>query len=171
MPPNAPAREAMTSEKGSLHRFESDATAGAYDEKFCHSASTLLDLLAATPCQSLEACLIDQIQGNRLSECPGLSLLHRFFEISGCSEVLSLLRILGIKYDDNCTLIAVSRVIDPWIDKSSSLLHVVRPAFCRGAATMLKQSLLNTALTTSSAMRCLRVSSHCSDYENRNCGL
>ena len=36
---------------------------------------------------------------------------------------------------------------------------------------MLKRSLLSTALTTSNALCCLRVGSHCSDYENGMVGF
>ena len=59
----------------------------------------------ATPCQSLEACLIDQFKEIDCRSVQNPSLLHRFFEVSGCREVLSLLRILGIKHDDKASAV------------------------------------------------------------------
>src|SRR6476469_176441 len=63
------------------------------------------------------------IQGNRLSGVQNTSLLHRFFEVGRCSELLSLLRVLGIEHDHNLTLIAVGGLIAPWIEKPRASLH------------------------------------------------
>src|SRR6478672_13890401 len=51
------------------------------------------------------------------------SLRHRFLEVHRCSELLRLLRVLSIEYDNNLALVAVGGMVDPWIDKARRSLR------------------------------------------------
>ena len=52
------------------------------------------------------------------------SLRHRFLEIGRSSESLGHPGILSVEDDYNLALIAVGRVVDPWIDKARRPLHL-----------------------------------------------
>ena len=65
--------------------------------------------------------------------CQNPSRYHRFFEVGGGSEVLSLLRVLSIEDDNNLALVAIGGMVDPWIDKARRSLHFGMPIEDRAA--------------------------------------